>query len=92
MAEDDPGGFESELFPQLGGGIVAELVGVPTVGLLPSLQFGLLFDGEPYPPLNLRLVAEFGQRFGRREGLVAGTGDGAAVAARRVCDLRVMRE
>ena len=36
MAEDDAGGFEAELFSQLGGGVVAQLVRVPAVALRPS--------------------------------------------------------
>ncbi len=33
MAENDASGFEAGLFPQLSGGVVTELVGVPAAGL-----------------------------------------------------------
>lgn len=38
MAEDDAGGFEAEFLSQFGGGVVAELVGVPVLGSLPYLE------------------------------------------------------
>ena len=84
MTEDDSGGFEAELLSQLGGGVVADLVRVPAVGLLPGPQFGLLLPSQALLPLGIRLFIELGQRLWRQEGLVAGTLDRPAVAARRV--------
>ena len=69
MAKDNAGGFDAELLSKLRGGVVAELVRMPTVAL---------------PPVYDRLIVPLGQRLRRREGLVAGALDRPTIATRRV--------
>jgi hypothetical protein len=88
VAEDDPGGFDAELLADARGVGVADLrtptlrqaglVGVPTMGPSPGGELFPLLLGEALPPLRDGLVLPLAQGFWRREGAVAGTGDGAA--------------
>ena len=62
MAEDDAGGFEAELLPQLGGGVVAQLMRVPGVVPLPFAELLSLPGRQPLSPLPAGFVIALGRR------------------------------
>ena len=72
VAQDDAGGFQAELLPQLGGRVVAELVRVPVVPGVPRLDRPAVGVGQAGAVLLGRLAVAAGQLARRRVGLLEG--------------------
>ena len=65
MAEDNAGGFQAEVLPQLGGGVVAQLMRMPVELLVPGIDLGLVLVAEASLVLFQCFIVALGQRGGR---------------------------